>query len=123
MAREAQQKDPSNTNPFGNDDANKQDPREDARQASKRKDQNAAVPEDESPEDKVKRTGEPVFFETTIAKLVERENAKGDKEWVEVMSDNLYPGEKLKRTADEEETEEKARKARQERAEADKSSK
>lgn len=42
-------------------------------------------------------------FDTTVAKLVERENEEtGETEWVEVMSDNLYPGEKLKRAEDEE---------------------
>lgn len=64
-------------------------------------------------------------FDTTIAKLVERdvpddgtdgEEGKTHKEWVEVMSDNLYPGEKLKREADKEETDRKAEVARKERA-------
>lgn len=39
--------------------------------------------------------GEPQFFDSTIIKLVK--NANGD--WVEVMSDSLYPGEKLAREA------------------------
>ncbi len=61
------------------------------------------------PEKQVAETGEPVFFDTTIAKLVERENERtGEKEWIEVMSDNLYPGEKLKRTEDAEKAKEKA---------------
>lgn len=63
------------------------------------------------------------FFDTTVAKLVERENADGEKEWVEVLSDNLYPGEKLKRADDEEKAAEKERAARQARAEADKNKK
>jgi hypothetical protein len=51
------------------------------------------------------------FFDTTIAKLVPRENEEtGETEWVEVLSDNLYPGEKLKRVADEEKAAEKAKK-------------
>jgi len=54
-----------------------------------------------------------VHFDTTITKLVERENADGDMEWVEVMSDNLYPGEKLKRADDEEKQAEKQKAARQ----------
>lgn len=42
-------------------------------------------------------------FDTTVTKLVQRENeTTGETEWVEVMSDNLYPGEKLKREVDEE---------------------
>ncbi len=64
------------------------------------------------PQKQVDETGEPVFFDTTIAKLVERENADGEKEWVEVMSDNLYPGEKLKRTEDEKDAEKKAERLR-----------
>lgn len=48
-------------------------------------------------------------FDTTIAKLVERENEEtGETEWVEVMSDNLYPGERLKRDVEEEKAKEKA---------------
>lgn len=48
------------------------------------------------------------FFDTTITKLVDRpvldENGEetGETETVEVLSDNLYPGEKLKRADDEE---------------------
>lgn len=63
-----------------------------------------------------KQSDEIQFFDTTIAKLVERENADGEKEWVEVLSDNLYPGERLKREVDEEKAAEKA-KADQEAAE------
>ncbi len=55
---------------------------------------------------------EPIYFDTTIAKLVKRENSDGDEEWVEVLSDNLYPGEKLKRADDEEKAAEKDKKAR-----------
>lgn len=51
-------------------------------------------------------------FDTTITKLVERENADGETEWVEVMSDNLYPGEKLKRDEDAEAKERDAELAR-----------
>ena len=51
-------------------------------------------------------------FDTTVTKLVERENKDGDTEWVEVLSDNLYPGEKLKRAVDEEKAAEKAEAAR-----------
>lgn len=76
------------------------------RQATAKKNE---VPENETVEERAARTDEPQFFDTTIAKVVERENAEGDKEWVEVMSDNLYPGEKLKRTHDEELAEEKAK--------------
>jgi len=54
-------------------------------------------------------------FETTVAKLVEVENADGDKEWITVMSDNLYPGEKLAR---EEEEKERKRKDELSRARA-----
>lgn len=43
------------------------------------------------------------YFETSVTKLVERENPDtGETETVEVISDNLYPGEKLKRADDEE---------------------
>lgn len=46
------------------------------------------------------------FFEGTITKLIDREveDADGKKhtETVEVLSDNLYPGERLKREVDEE---------------------
>lgn len=50
----------------------------------------------------VEESDEIQYFDTTITKFVERENADGDKEWVEVMSDNLYPGERLKRDEDAE---------------------
>jgi hypothetical protein len=60
-----------------------------------------------------KNTDEIQHFESTVAKLAERENEDGEKEWVEVMSDNLYPGEKLKRAADDEKTAEKAKAARE----------
>lgn len=47
----------------------------------------------------------PLYFDTTVAKLV-----KGaDGEWVEVMSDNLYPGERLKRSVDAEKAAAKAK--------------
>ncbi len=53
---------------------------------------------------------EPQFFDTTIAKMVEREvedEKTGEKhtEWVEVMSDNLYPGELTKAEYDEKQAE------------------
>lgn len=83
----------------------------------------AKVEKDETPEKRAARTGEPQFFDTAVAKLVERENADGDKEWVEVLSDNLYPGEKLKRTEDDEKAEAKAKAAREARAKADKDNK
>lgn len=52
-------------------------------------------------------------FDTTVTKLVERENDEtGETEWVECMSDNLYPGEKLKRADDEEKTAHKGELAR-----------
>lgn len=51
-------------------------------------------------------------FDTSVAKLVERENDEGETEWVEVLSDNLYPGEKLKRAVDEENAAEKAEASR-----------
>jgi len=38
-------------------------------------------------------------FEGTIIKLVEIDNEAGGKDTVEVMSDNLYPGETLKSDA------------------------
>lgn len=56
-----------------------------------------------------RKNDEPQFFEGTFAKLVERENADGDTEVVEVMSDNLYPGEKRKRDDDQEKADEKAK--------------
>jgi hypothetical protein len=60
-----------------------------------------------------KNADEIQFFETTITKLVERENpVTGEKETVEVLSDNLYPGEKLKRVDDEEKAAAKAETAR-----------
>jgi hypothetical protein len=62
------------------------------------------------------KDGEPVHFDCTIAKLVEMENADGDKEWVEVMSDTLYPGEKLKRVEDDNTAFNKDEKARREAA-------
>ena len=66
------------------------------------------------------------FFDTMIVKLVAKKDDEGnevkddngDTEWVEVLSDNLYPGEKLKRADDEEKAAEKERKAREERAKA-----
>jgi hypothetical protein len=51
-------------------------------------------------------------FDTTITKLVERENADGEMETVEVMSDNLYPGERLKSEQDAEDKERDAELAR-----------
>jgi hypothetical protein len=65
-----------------------------------------------------KHADEIQFFDTTITKLVERENEDGEMEWVEVLSDNLYPGEKLKRADDEEKAAEKAKVAREARAKA-----
>jgi hypothetical protein len=58
------------------------------------------------------------FFDTSFAKLVEREDEDGKKQWVEVVSDNLYPGEKLKSVVDAEKAEKKAErdKATRERA-------
>lgn len=59
---------------------------------------------------------EPKFFDTTIAKLVQREveDEKGNKstEWVEVMSDNLYPGERLKSEVDAEKAQKAVEKLR-----------
>jgi hypothetical protein len=50
-----------------------------------------------------KKDDEIQFFETTITKLVEQTNPDtGETETIEVLSDNLYPGEKLKRVDDEE---------------------
>lgn len=65
------------------------------------------------------------YFDTTVTKLVERENEQtGEKEWVEVMSDNLYPGERLKRDVEDERaqeaTDKAAKKAKAEREKADK---
>lgn len=61
------------------------------------------------------KADEPVFFDTTIAKLVKRENEDGEEEWVEVLSDNLYPGERLKREVDEEKAQEKLDREKAER--------
>lgn len=56
-----------------------------------------------------KNTDEIQFFDTTFAKLVERKDEEtGKTEWVEVMSDNLYPGEKLKSEVDAEEAQTRA---------------
>lgn len=64
------------------------------------------------------------FFDTTITKLVERKNEEtGDTEWVEAMSDNLYPGEKLKREVDEEKAKDAAEKAQKAREKAEKDNK
>lgn len=74
-----------------------------------------------------KKNDEIQFFDTTITKLVDRpvldENGEetGETETIEVLSDNLYPGEKLKRAADEEKAQakqEEARKASRERRDA-----
>lgn len=73
----------------------------------------ANKPTDDNGYPEAKADDEPVYFDTTIAKLVKRENADGDEEWVEVMSDNLYPGEKLKRADDDEKAAEKDERARQ----------
>lgn len=77
---------------------------------------------DETPEKRAAKTDEPQFFDTTVAKLVERDvedkDGKTHKEWVEVMSDNLFPGEKLKRADDEEKATQKAEQAREARAKA-----
>jgi hypothetical protein len=85
--------------------------------------------EDNKPDRKADRKSDEIqFFDTTIAKLVERdvpddgkdgEEGKTHKEWVEVMSDNLYPGEKLKREVDEEDAKKKAEAARKDRAKDD----
>ncbi len=68
---------------------------------------------DNGTDTKKPKRDEPLFFETTIAKYVEREveDEKGNKttEWVEVMSDNLYPGEKTKAEYDAEQAEKKAK--------------
>lgn len=65
-----------------------------------------------------KKSDEIQFFDGTITKLVDREveDENGDKhvETVEVISDNLYPGEKLKRADDEEKAKAKQDKARRE---------
>lgn len=64
------------------------------------------------------------FFEGTITKLVERPvldkdgEDTGETETFEVLSDNLYPGEKLKRADDEEKAEAKAKAARKDAKEA-----
>jgi hypothetical protein len=72
---------------------------------------------------KPEQSDEIQFFDTTIAKMVERdvpddgtdpEEGKTHKEWVEVMSDHLVPGEKLKRAMDEEQTAKRAEEARKE---------
>lgn len=59
------------------------------------------------------------FFDTTVTKLVDRENPEtGETETIEVLTDNLYPGERLKRADDEEKAAEKAKAVREARAEA-----
>lgn len=73
-----------------------------------------------SPEKKAAQKDEPQHFDTTISKLVERENADGEMEWTEVMSDNLYPGEKLKRADDEEKAAKKAEERQAQRRDANK---
>jgi hypothetical protein len=74
-----------------------------------------------------KNTDEIQFFDTTITKLVERPvldergEETGETETVEVLSDNLYPGEKLKRADDEEKAkakQDKAKKAAKDAAKA-----
>lgn len=74
--------------------------------------QSASTERDFKAANKPENSDEIQHFDTTIAKLVEREAENGEKEWVEVMSDNLYPGEKLKRAVDEEKAAEKAENAR-----------
>jgi hypothetical protein len=65
--------------------------------------QSASGEKDFKAKNKAENSDEIQHFDTTIAKLVERENEEtGETEWVEVMSDNLYPGERLKRADDEE---------------------
>lgn len=52
-------------------------------------------------------------FDGTVVKLVERTNEEtGETETLEVMSDNLYPGEKLKSEADAEAAKAKADQAK-----------
>lgn len=89
------------------------DPRASAAGASQAQQASGQPRKADSPETRAADSNEPQFFDTTVAKLVERENEDGDKEWVEVMSDNLYPGEKLKRADDEEKAAEKAKAARE----------
>jgi len=82
--------------------------------------QSASAEPDFKKKNAPEKSDEPQFFDTTIAKLVEREDPEtGKKEWVEVLSDNLFPGEKLKREDDAERLAEKDKQARQARAEKD----
>lgn len=74
------------------------------------KEENKLVDENGYPQ--AAKEDEPIYFDTTVAKLVKRENADGDEEWVEVLSDNLYPGEKLKRADDDEKATKKLRAAK-----------
>lgn len=71
--------------------------------------QSASTEKDFKKANKPENSDEIQHFDTTIAKLVERENPDtGETETVEVLSDNLYPGEKLKRADDEEKAAAKA---------------
>lgn len=99
----------SDPNPFANDpnaapkDPSAQDPNAENK------------PADDGHEDDEIR-----YFDTTVTKLVKRENEDGDEEWIEVMSDNLYPGERLKRDVEEEKAKEKADKAKSDAEDAKK---
>lgn len=71
-------------------------------------------PADKNKDSDRDKSDEIQYFDTMVVKLVEKENEEtGEKEWVEVMSDNLYPGEKLKREVDEENAKEKADQAKE----------
>src|SRR4051812_33430714 len=74
----------------------------DASATAKSQAQSTSAEKDQVKRNKPEEQDEIQHFDTTITKLVERENADGETEWVEVMSDNLYPGERLKRAENEE---------------------
>ncbi len=100
-------------------------PQTQAQTASAEKDWKKRNAPDENGGEAQPKDDEPIYFDTTIAKLVKRENENGDEEWVEVLSDNLYPGERLKRDVEEEKAKKKAEKdkADSEKADADKDKK
>jgi hypothetical protein len=79
---------------------------------------------DKKPEKAAAKADEPQFFEGTITKLVDRPvldkdgEDTGETETYEVLSDNLYPGEKLKRADDEEKAAKKVEAARKDAKDA-----
>lgn len=70
----------------------------------------------EDPAKLATKDDEPVHFDCTIAKLVKYTDSDGNETWEEVMSDTLYPGEKLKRVEDDNAALDKDEKSRREAA-------